>query len=409
MRILGLFLLALSAFAQTAHLWVDTTGGTCTRNSTPATYSDAAACASFSDATTAATTGDTIRVKVGTYGGQSVGHATKVLEFIGEDGTTVDSGANQSQGLSFSGNVTVTNIDLAGDWPLASFSGANNTWRQSTFFEGRQERRCSPGDLEPILIYSDGATVSNTLLEDMVIEAQRGSPVNEGGCPANDPYHLEQIRIDQNVDGVTINRVTLNACPNGAGFVGCGSGQIFITTPTSVTTDPTNIVIKNTVFKGSPNYAVQVHANVSLANSTFAYNTYVPEPVNFDVNPTSVTFLGNSGGRPQNCTSGVTWTKNVWQWSTGTACGTDIRVQGDNFAIDQLLLDANLRPQSGSPVIGAAETSYCTSTLGSVDRDGNIRPVSSVCDAGAFEFGAVAATSSSFSGSGQIGGGSRVQ
>lgn len=54
--------------SATANLWVDTTGGTCTRSSSPAAYSDAAAC-TFSAANTAAQAGDRVIVKTGSYTG----------------------------------------------------------------------------------------------------------------------------------------------------------------------------------------------------------------------------------------------------------------------------------------------------------------------------------------------------
>jgi hypothetical protein len=79
--------------AGRAHLWVDTSGGTCARSSTPAEYADAAACGSFSAAYSAASGGDTVRVKAGTYAPQSAGGTkTPMIDVIGEDGTEVESG-----------------------------------------------------------------------------------------------------------------------------------------------------------------------------------------------------------------------------------------------------------------------------------------------------------------------------
>lgn len=46
--------------ANTANLWVDTNGGTCTRNSSPAAYSDAAACSTLNAAYAVASFGDTV-------------------------------------------------------------------------------------------------------------------------------------------------------------------------------------------------------------------------------------------------------------------------------------------------------------------------------------------------------------
>lgn len=57
---------------STAQLWVDTNGGTCTRNSAPAGYVDATACSSFSAAHSAASAGDLVLVKGGVYGSQTI-------------------------------------------------------------------------------------------------------------------------------------------------------------------------------------------------------------------------------------------------------------------------------------------------------------------------------------------------
>ncbi len=56
----------------TANLWVDTSGGSCVRQSTPGGYSDAQACG-WNQAYQAARTGDVIVVKGGSYGNVTIG------------------------------------------------------------------------------------------------------------------------------------------------------------------------------------------------------------------------------------------------------------------------------------------------------------------------------------------------
>jgi hypothetical protein len=62
----------------TANLWVDTNGGTCTRQSSPGAYNDAQACDTFDEAydvsraATGASCGDRVLVKAGTYSGQNL-------------------------------------------------------------------------------------------------------------------------------------------------------------------------------------------------------------------------------------------------------------------------------------------------------------------------------------------------
>jgi hypothetical protein len=80
----GLFMLAAIAVAtvggsggrdgdpKAAYLWVDTSGGTCSRFSSPAQYRDAAACGTFDAAEAASRAGDTVLVKRGRYRGQTI-------------------------------------------------------------------------------------------------------------------------------------------------------------------------------------------------------------------------------------------------------------------------------------------------------------------------------------------------
>lgn len=107
-----------------ANLWVDTNGGTCTRQATAGQYVDAAACGSFSAAASAASAGDTIRVKAGTYAAQSV---TKT-------GLTRDS--NFDNNIQFiadggAGSVTVASLSVGSSsqntYGAVSFDGFHST------------------------------------------------------------------------------------------------------------------------------------------------------------------------------------------------------------------------------------------------------------------------------------------
>ena len=64
-----------------ANLWIDTSGGSCTRHGTPGGYIDSEACSSFQTAYSAAQSGDTVNIVDGTYGGQGLAAGTKTLTF----------------------------------------------------------------------------------------------------------------------------------------------------------------------------------------------------------------------------------------------------------------------------------------------------------------------------------------
>ena len=68
----GYMLLNSSASPNDANLWVDTNGGTCTRQATAGAYNDAAACASFDAAYQKASPSDVVLVKAGTYPTQTI-------------------------------------------------------------------------------------------------------------------------------------------------------------------------------------------------------------------------------------------------------------------------------------------------------------------------------------------------
>lgn len=108
-----------------ANLWVDANGGSCTRQATEGPYNDAAACASFAAAYTAALSGDTVGVTGSLPNqffaggvGASQGSGTKTLTFKGAagnkvrqihfgspnmifDGIVVDAGATRTSGAAF--------------------------------------------------------------------------------------------------------------------------------------------------------------------------------------------------------------------------------------------------------------------------------------------------------------------
>ena len=86
-----------------ANLWVDTNGGTCTRQGTAGAYSDAGACANLNSAWQAASNGDTILIKAGTYGTQAT-----IAARSGQASPAVTMDAAPGEG------VTIKEMDLDG-------------------------------------------------------------------------------------------------------------------------------------------------------------------------------------------------------------------------------------------------------------------------------------------------------
>jgi hypothetical protein len=405
---------APAAPSVTANLWVNTTaGGSPQRCATPCAYDVDEAYGTFAAAVAAASCGDVIRVKTGTYPkqggfGKSCSGSSRVT-IIGEDDTVVDSGSVSGSEVScddplpntcayltlnLDGNITLQNVDVTGDYPIFQMHGANNTWRDSAI-TGREIRKCNSD--EPVLLQDGSAaegfpTITNSAFINIDVGEFKGSLAGDGGCPVNDNFHLEQFRIGRGVSGVLIDRSTFRACLGGTGYVGCGSGHIFLTHSSgSGSNIPQDVVITNSKFFGAQGAVHTSGTTPQDVDWTLAYNTMLVEPIiDNTLYLTGVKLIGNVGPRPQYCFTGWTFTRNLWQAASGpgTGCGTDTVVSGTSWGVTpaDLDLDSALDPESGSPVLDAGETGgYCTGALGSVDFYGNARPFGSACDAGAVE------------------------
>ena len=216
-----------------ANVWVDTSGGTCTRQATPAAYDDAAACASLAAAWDAAQAGDRIRVRPGTYTAAQTITGGKASEttITGEGGVTITApvipashltlenvaidGGETGQFDAFTINgardVTLRDVKVHGYYARVVLSGANGfKWlggEQGTPGWTPRKRQCtrppdSPdaGDGNPVEI--DGGT--NIVIDGVYFARQDHGDMGTDGCPPNDDFHLEIIRLQDAVHGFTL-------------------------------------------------------------------------------------------------------------------------------------------------------------------------------------------------------------
>jgi len=386
----------------TANLWIDTTGGTCVRNSSPAVYNDAAACSSMQVAMAACTAGDTIRMKNGTYAAQTVtqslgspgctiigesqsGVVTGNISLNGDYGTvqdvTADVGTSHDVGLGMGGtHNTFKNVLAHGQYVAVNIGGDSNTWNGGELgcngCTAGQRDFCG-SDAEPVVIFD----ATNVLVQDINLWPQ--ATVANASC-----NHMEMFRIDSDGSPGT-NNVTLNRVDIKPGD-GSTTAAIFITATTGSSSTPSNVTIKNSVIsqEDASSYGINVHSNVaSCATIVLAYDFLPQDRAIQCATTTGMTWTGNLGSKPSGTCPG-TFTKNVWQSNINHSCGTDTWVSGPDFSVSNLGVSTDGRLSSGSAAINAAESAgYCTSTLGSVDIEGGTRPNSTACDAGADEFG----------------------
>ena len=387
-----------------ANLWVDTNGGTCTRQGTAGAYSDAGACSSFDAAWDAATAGDQIRVKAGTYGSQTItGDKASETTITGEDGVTTgplslganhthitnvtaDSGSGHDTGLDVGGdNVTATDFNAVGDFVVANIVGSDFTWNGGQFMDASQGERdfCTGGDGEPLTIQGGADGTLITRLTIYGAQAQQEDP---------DCNHLETVRIDGTnslVDDTTISFNTF--LPGGDD----NTSKVFITAGVGNGTDPSNVQILGNYFGSAPAVPINVR-NAAAPCGTYkvAYNTFHDWDQTIQcTNTTGMVWVGNLGGKAGGACWG-TFTKNRWTGSVNRSCGTDTFQSGgvdftggSGAGSVPLVLKFNAadgKLASDSSAINAGENTLCTSLVGNLDIDGSTR--SGVCDAGADEY-----------------------
>jgi hypothetical protein len=391
--------LPLSAAPTVANLWVDTNGGTCSRQSPASSYSDAAACGSFDAAWDAASVGDVIVVKAGTYGPQTIsgnkispgvtiygetttkiGNLTTNAAFMTLENVTVDVGSAHMQGwITGANNITLRNVKLHGLFVIVRITNDNITWDGGELGVAGQTggaRDFCGIDGEPVTL--EGA--DNITFNGISFHPQ--ATVSNSACA-----HMEMIRIDLGGSNFTLRNSTFD---NGDGS---STASIFITNPVSGGTY-NGFKLENNFFgMAESSYALMVHGNVATCNNwTFAYNTFKPYPAAWDGcrSLSGWLWVGNLGQYATSSPCAGTHIKNVWQHNMTGTCGSDKWVIGTAFSTSALGLGGTggFYLQAGSPAIDAGETGgYCTSTLGSIDHDRNGRPFGTACDAGAHEFG----------------------
>jgi hypothetical protein len=384
------------ASAQSANLWIDASGGTCTRQSTATGYSDAAACASIQAAVSACVPGDTIRMKAGTYGAQTI-TATKTAP-----GCTVIAESNTTVGRLITGGAwyELQNMTGAVNNGWSQSSGANNITCRNCHFSGQEME--SYGSVNVVTL--GGGSVSNIRWiggsirnfscancnsalyvggpsTNLLVDGVTFDNVRNTGGVVN---HFEVIRVDGNVNGFTLSRSSFTNSVT-------STSTVFMSTWQGI--KPQNLVFENNFFGDTSPAYFHFQANFqnqsNCSNWTFRYNTFTG-PQGMMVDPASascgsfsnVVWIGNLGPRG-NC-QGTASRSNVWYGSSGAACG----------ATDKVVTASGLggadgfRLTAGSPAIDAGGSGAdCIAT----DHDGKSRQVGARCDAGAHEYGAAAA------------------
>jgi chitodextrinase len=385
----------------TANLWIDSDGGTCVRSAVAAAYSNATAC-SWNNAYQTARSGDLVLVKQGNYGVTTLGPTNSTLTapvtIQAESGAvvnvdslttsgnwvtlkdlTVPTGSNHGRGwFNTASNVSLDNVDVTGPWANVKITGGNNvSWLNSGLGTpgNTTKRLCAQGDGEPMEL----SNVSNLLLSNIdfyPFQPELGNPA----CGPDNNMHLETIRVWDGVNGWRLERSRFHRGD------GSGSARVFFSKISGA--DPANITFANNWFGNSAGtVSVYLTANSACNNYVFAYNAWEQGFVD-DCSPkNSLIMVGNTGTEPNYLPCmGTVNTRDLWVWSVPGVCGTDQWVVDPANSLGALQYASDgYHLQSGSPGIGAGDTTLCQQYTGGVDIDG--RPRTGTCDAGPDEFG----------------------
>jgi hypothetical protein len=399
-----------------ANLWVDTNGGTCTRQATAAAYNDAAACGSFNAAYQAAQPGDLVLVQSGNYGdtviNQKVSAAAPnitiqpagganvtmhTLEIIGSyltlKGPVSISNNTPTEHLIFPGHVgsnlvDTTNVTIDG----YTIDGQNTTSDLVKFLGGANNITLRNMDIShntdsklvQIEEYTDGSWPTPHHNSNITIEY---SKIHDQIQTSNS-VHAECLWIDK-MTGLTV-RGTL--------FSGCiSTGDIIFNHNGGVAT-PSDYLFENNIFESSHDAnntpgAYTIQGCPDNGNGTggsglvYRYNYFDSDVV---LDPAcgqyNAHFIGNIGYHAQwACQEGVvnvTYDKNVW---SAASCTGD---NPANAAVTNASSFVNLaahdyHPASGSsPQIDKGDIN----NFPPKDADGTARYSGNAPDAGPYEY-----------------------
>jgi hypothetical protein len=418
----------------TANVWVD--DGTC--DSTPTRQNPAVSFASapaeaiactLDQAQDVASGGDTIRIKNGTYGAQSItGSKASVVTYIGEskagviftDSVNLETNitlqdvtvTNDSHGFEAiipdsTTDTTLVNVDALGDYVSIEIYGVTRfQWIGGDFgdFDGSiQERRCDT-DILPFRIGED--SVGPILIEGMHFsEMDAENTAGESGCPPGpsppaDNFHLETWRVDDGVDDVMFRNNIVDDCP------GCNTAIVFISNHGDGM--PEDLSFVGNMFGSGKVFKME---GAPCVNYLWAYNTIESTWSSISCTVyTNMRWVGNLVRHPGFGSPGAAdavWWENVWQaaadpgFNTGDDFGNEwVADDGgsscniSNPCIDNLgfVSSTDLHITSSSPAVnsgetpGASDIATDTSIMGTTgDIDGDPRCIDAVCDAGADE------------------------
>jgi hypothetical protein len=342
-----------SGSAGSANLWVDTTGGTCSRNASPATYNAATSCGSFQAAYTAASCGDVVGIHSGSYASQSISTGSKACGSSASNNvvfTTIPGQPSSACTDNSTASMTDTAVSVAhvteqcftaydnatSGAQCSDISGASGQHTSIIWNVFDHIRfRCSFFDSDHMAVtnssFGPDAICQHTLedtidfranstdIDDVTFSHDTFLAQSDGGV-----YECGTGRHIDEMQGYGVSNFTLEKST----FVGC-YGQCLIFRPLNGGVPGPNIKIENNYFDQVENPG----QDIDIGNSGTPPDTCVA-PILVDYNT-----FENGGSFHGGCTvtvtvraniisdsacnsDGFSWDYNVWLATSGGVCGT---------------------------------------------------------------------------------------
>ncbi|MGZ6005670.1 MAG: choice-of-anchor Q domain-containing protein [Candidatus Saccharimonadales bacterium] len=375
-----------------ANLWVDSDGGTCTRQSSAGAYVDAAACSSIEAAVAASSPGDSIAVKLGSYGNETITSSSSWpgVNIVADDGTTVGTLTVNGSWLTIQ-NMTITSLSMGHVAPASIPTNVTLKNVDSTdggLIEGGRNIAWIGGNIGPHANDADstlglqgigpncipGGGAGCNPLNKVLLDGLHFTDITRSGACISANCFSAAININNGVDGLTVKNSTFDGTNDvNAGLIYFGDNNY-------------GALAKNVTFEsnffGDPVAASDAITGGNCSNHTIAlwYNTFNStagwDNSSFSGCGSQLSSVGNIGKHPT-CLSGMTFSYNVW--TNGTCGGSDTNTGSlglggsDGFHLT-----------NGSAAIDAGDPGDYPAT----DHDGNTRFAGVAPDAGADEYGA---------------------
>lgn len=390
---IGMTLIALTRAAgpttSVANIWVDTNGGSCTRQQAPSAYSDTQACSSLNDAYQAADPGDIVYVKGGNY--TSV---PQIQSDVGKNGNLNPVTIEESPGESVilddlatsASNIILKGFEVDYDGGIAPVGGPDiRPGSQNVIIDGiRSTILLITGNTKNVTVKnSEFGPFKSANGSQIKTAANGGDDPDPNSWPDNttlDNVYFHDYSTVSSGDHTDCLHVFyhIRLTVRNSRFINCPYYGVLLGSNGSGSAE--HDLIENNVFSGSGNatdFGLRGGVGEDFNDVVVRYNSggYItPQTTN---TLTNVKWISNAATDLGSCRANL-YRYNV---STNTNCGGVGNIQAS--PLFESSGQHNYKLQPGSPAIDHGDPLEFPAS----DLVGAMRPFGALPDAGAYEFG----------------------